>query len=119
MNPMVKNIEIGLVLLFFALAVFVIFPTTNKFTNCFAIASGRVQQVPLPPQVSKETFCKEGQEIILSLDACIQGVRSQNIFAPVLFRLASLLVNRKVIADTTDKHNQVCPQYPVPQIFAR
>jgi len=57
---MAKTIEIGIVLLLFALAVFIIFPIVNQFTSCFAIATGKIQQASVPPQVDKETFCKDG-----------------------------------------------------------
>jgi len=118
-NSMIKNIGVGIVLLLFALAAFAIFPATNKFTNCFAVASGKIQQAPAPPQVSKETFCKDGQDIILSLGTCIQNAKDQGVFAPTLFRLALLFLDSESVAGTIDKHNQVCPQYPVPQLFAK
>ena len=114
---MIRNFEIAFVLILFALAVFVIFPLTTKFTNCFAISTGRIQQAQVPPQVSKETFCKDGQEIFMSLNSCVSEVKSNNMFAPLFFRLVVLLPQTKNIPSTIDKHNQVCPNYPVEQLF--
>lgn len=114
---MKKNIEIGIVLLFFALVVFVIFPTANKFTNCFSTGLGRVQQMSSPIKVGKEAFCKNGQEIILSLNACLKNVKEENILAPLLFNMVSLFPSAKNANNVLHKHNQVCAQYPVPEFF--
>lgn len=114
---MTRNLELVFVFVLFALAIFVVFPFTTKFTNCFAVASGRIQEIQAPPQVSKEIFCKNGQEVIVSLNSCINGVKKSNGFAPLFFRLAFLFPQIKNIASTIDRHNQVCPDYPVNQFF--
>lgn len=112
-----KNIEIGVILLLFALLVFLIFPTTNKFTNCFSVVSGKLEQDVVIAYKDKEIFCKNGQEIILSLNTCLKNVKEENILAPLLFKLASLFPSVKNTNNILDKHNQVCPQYPVPEFF--
>lgn len=114
---MSRSIEIGLVLLLFAIAVFIVFPITNKFVDCFAVASGKLQQSTESYKrnnPTKEIFCKDGQDIILSVGTCVQQVKNQNILAPILFRLVLLLPNAKSIAGVSNQHNQVCPQYPLP-----
>lgn len=112
-----KKIEIVTILLLFVLLVFVIFPTTNKFTNCFFVVSGKLEQDNTIAYKDKEIFCKNGQEIILSLNSCLRNVKEENILAPLLFKLASLFPSVKNTNNILDKHNQVCPQYPVPRFL--
>ncbi len=114
---MLKSIEIIFVLALFALAVFIVFPTTTKFTNCFAVASGQIKELPIVPQVTKDIFCQDGQRVILSLNSCVSEVKSSNIVAPLLFRLAMQFPQARNISSTLVKHNQVCPSYPVPSSF--
>ena len=114
---MFKKIGIIVFLLLIALVVFVLFPTANRFSDCFALASGRLQQSTesyekIAP--TKEMFCKDGQDIILSAGTCVQQVKNQNMLAPMLFRLVLLLPNAKSITGVSNQHNQACPQYPLP-----
>lgn len=114
---MTKTFEIIIVLALFAIAVFIIFPTTTKFNNCFSVALGQIRELPSVPQVTKEVFCEDGQRVILTLGSCVNNVKASNVIAPLLLRLAMQFPQAKTVPDVLIRHNQTCPNNVVPVSF--
>lgn len=114
---MIKNFGIIVVIVFFALIIFLIISITNKHSTCFAEASGKVKQMSYILPVSNEGLCENGQKMILSLNSCLNDVNDGNILAPTLFRLSFLFPQMKNITKIIEKHNQVCPNNQVKQLL--
>lgn len=108
---MLKKLEIVFFALCILTVVFLVLPAANKLSNCFSYSAGEFAALPLPPQVDKDTFCKNGQGTILALNSCLNDVKGKNPVAPAMLQLLAL--KNKNVQATIEKHNQVCPQYTV------
>lgn len=96
----------------FAFYLYQIKPMSEEAQNCFQNFSQMMKQTSLEKREDIQ-ICSKNKEIILSLNNCLETVESKNISFPLFFKYPDVNANYD---NTINRHNQICPAYPVSSI---